>query len=310
MTTQIATGSISQAQFDDQVRIPKAALLQILGSFGVTLQLHLVKSSGSVEQLGFGGEIDLVLQVGDAFAKGKTLGKLHEADQIATAVTAVAIEEVLGGMDIEGRLLIRMQRAESHELIAGADMVSGPVVPPQVLQQRQTLFELLQILAHDVALSSWLSVGQDRPHSQARMVGASKSFKSAKARSYGEAGKPWARRVLHHRTKRDGECGHEVSGTVSSATAINSISSRRPSLQIGQRCAFSLTSPLSLCEGAAGRGAASRVRHKSSLDLRTRLARKPNCRMRTSPVGSTCSRKRRRNSTASSVMSLVRARCA
>ena len=41
------------------------------------------------------------------------------------------------------------------ELIAGADMVSGPVVPPQVVQQRQTLFELLQILAHGVALSSW-----------------------------------------------------------------------------------------------------------------------------------------------------------
>src|SRR5580658_183641 len=200
MTTQIATGSISQAQFDDQVRIPKAALLQILGSFGVTLQLHLVKRSGSVEQLGFGGEINLVLQVGNALAKGKTLGKLHEADQIATAVTAVAIEQILAGIDIEGRLLIRMQRAESHELIAGADMVSGPVVPPQVLQQRPTLFELLQILAHDVALSSWLSVGQDRPHSQARMVGASESFKSAKARSYGEAGKPWARRVLHHRT--------------------------------------------------------------------------------------------------------------
>src|ERR1700682_4567988 len=107
-----------------------------------------------------------MLQVGDAFAKGKLLGKLHEADQVATAVTAVAIEQILAGIDIERRLRIRMQRAESPDLVAGADMVSGPVVPLQVLQQRQTLFELLQILAHGVALSSWLSVGEDRQFSQ------------------------------------------------------------------------------------------------------------------------------------------------
>jgi hypothetical protein len=84
MATQITTGSISQAKFDDQARISKAAFLQILGRFGVTLQLHVVKSSGSVEQLGLGVEIDLLLQVGNAFAKRKTLGKLHEADQITT----------------------------------------------------------------------------------------------------------------------------------------------------------------------------------------------------------------------------------
>ena len=51
----------------------------------------------------------------------------------------------------------------------------------------------------------------------------------------------------------------------------------------------------------------SRARHCSSLCLRTRLARKPNWRMRTNPEGSTWSRKRRMNSTASRVMVLVRA---
>lgn len=44
-----------------------------------------------------------MLQVGNAFAKGKTPGKLHEADQIATAVTTVAIEQILAGIDIAGR---------------------------------------------------------------------------------------------------------------------------------------------------------------------------------------------------------------
>src|ERR1700680_253882 len=117
-----------------------------------------------------------MLQVGDAFAKRKSLGKLHEADQIASAVTAVTIEQILAGIDIERRLRIRMQRAESHELVAFADMVSGPVVPLQILQQWQTLFELFQILAHGLDLSSWLSVREDRPHSQARMVGTFKIF--------------------------------------------------------------------------------------------------------------------------------------
>src|SRR6202049_1487708 len=117
-----------------------------------------------------------MLQVGDAFAKRKLLGKLHEADQIASAVTAVTIEQILAGIDIERRLRIRMQRAKSDELVAGADMVSGPVVPLQVFQQWQTLFELFQILAHGLDLSSWLSVGEDQLHSQARMVGATKSL--------------------------------------------------------------------------------------------------------------------------------------
>ena len=55
MTPQVATGSIAEAQFGDQVRILEASLLQILGRFGVALQLHLVKNSGSVEYLGLGG---------------------------------------------------------------------------------------------------------------------------------------------------------------------------------------------------------------------------------------------------------------
>ena len=48
----------------------------------------------------------------------------------------------------------------------------------------------------------------------------------------------------------------------------------------------------------------SRARHSASFFPRARLARKPNCRMRTNPLGRICSRKRRMNSTASSVMTL------
>ena len=38
MTQQIATGSIAEAQFGDQARIPEASLLQILRRFAVALQ--------------------------------------------------------------------------------------------------------------------------------------------------------------------------------------------------------------------------------------------------------------------------------
>jgi hypothetical protein len=80
-----------------------------------------------------------------------------------------------------------------------------------------------------------------------------------------------------------------------SSTTIN-----LPSLQIGQRCGSSML--VVLASGSMGMGAAdaaSRARHWISFCLRTRLARKPKWRMRTKPEGSTWSRKRRMNSTAS-----------
>ena len=89
------------------------------------------------------------------------------------------------------------------------------------------------------------------------------------------------------------------------ATAIK-IRSRAdwPTLQMGQRWRFQASISRFAVSESHVRRAASRVRHSSSLICGTRLARKPNWRMRTRPVGSTCSRKRRRNSIASSVMSL------
>ena len=57
-------------------------------------------------------------------------------------------------------------------------------------------------------------------------------------------------------------------------------------------------------EGECGRGLVSRVwRHRVNNPARRRLARKPKERMRTKPRGSVCSRNRRRNSSAVTVMS-------
>jgi hypothetical protein len=45
---------------------------------------------------------------------------------------------------------VLMQRTESRELGAGTDPMSSPVVPLQILQQRNALFEPFEVLAHGV----------------------------------------------------------------------------------------------------------------------------------------------------------------
>src|SRR5919112_1237683 len=57
--------------------------------------------------------------------------------------------------------------------------------------------------------------------------------------------------------------------------------------------------------GSSGGGAESRSRHSASFLVRWRLARKPTWRMRWKPSGTVCCRKRRMNSSAGSVMTLV-----
>src|SRR5712691_6974665 len=150
MTSQIAAGGIAEAQFLDQVRIPQTSILQILDRFGMSVELHLVKVGGFREHLGLRGQSDVLLQTDEALAEGEVLGKLHKADQVTAALTAVTVEQILAGIDIERRPGIPVQRAESHELLSCGDAATGPVAPLQVLQQRNTLFELFQILTHKV----------------------------------------------------------------------------------------------------------------------------------------------------------------
>ena len=65
----------------------------------------------------------------------------------------MAIEQVSLRVNVERGMSFLMQRAESHELRPGADALSLPVVPIQEFQKRNTVFELFEILAHDVHTS-------------------------------------------------------------------------------------------------------------------------------------------------------------
>src|SRR5713226_5658100 len=202
MTPQIAAGSIAEAQFLNQVRILQTSILQILNRFGIAVELHLEKGSGSGEQRGLSGQSEVLFQTGEAFAEGEVLGKLHKADQVTAALTAVTIEQILAGIDIERRPGIRVQRAESHELLSRGDAATGPVAPLQVLQQRNTLFELFQVLAH--GLFSFLERAYERTGRIPRQGWwvTENLFRSAEARSGEGAGKQWARTVAR---RRDGE---------------------------------------------------------------------------------------------------------
>jgi hypothetical protein len=98
-----------------------------------------------------------------------TLGLYDE--QVASLPAAVAVEQVLAAVDTEGGASILMQRAESDELVVRSGGAPAPVVPLQVLQQRNALFEPFQILTHGVNRPSRVRVRTCSSRSQARMVG-------------------------------------------------------------------------------------------------------------------------------------------
>ena len=74
--------------------------------------------------------------------------KFHKANQVAAPPAAVAVEQILASIDVEGGTGFLMQGTESDELGASPGAVPGPVVPLQEIQQRNALFEPFQILAH------------------------------------------------------------------------------------------------------------------------------------------------------------------
>jgi hypothetical protein len=94
----------------------------------------------------------LPLEMGDTLTEREIEEKFDQADQIAAAPTSMTVENILARIDAEGRPAFAVQRTQADELLAGAGAVNCPVVPLQVLQQRNSLFELPHILAHGLFL--------------------------------------------------------------------------------------------------------------------------------------------------------------
>ena len=97
--------------------------------------------------------------------------ELHKADQIATLPASVAVEQVPAGIDIEGRARIPVQWTKPYKLLPGAPTAGRPVMPLQIVQQREMLFELFQVRIQGFVFLQESRLRRIGPFSQARMVG-------------------------------------------------------------------------------------------------------------------------------------------
>jgi len=133
----------------------QSALLQIAQRFRVEIELLLIKSSGLLkhgDRIGWRSAV--LLKVSKALTEGQLAGQLDEAQEIAALTAAVTVEEIFAGVDIERRAGVRMQRTESDELGAMTSGPEDPVLLPQIIEQRQALFEFFEVLAHGAVLPS------------------------------------------------------------------------------------------------------------------------------------------------------------
>ena len=94
------------------------------------------------------GHVEQLLEMSDGFRKGEMLRQLDEAKQVAALATAVAVEDVFGRIDVEGRMSFSMQGTQADVFGMSADRPRPPVLPSQVIQQWEAPLERFQVLAH------------------------------------------------------------------------------------------------------------------------------------------------------------------
>src|SRR5438552_10816200 len=175
MSAQAPTRGITDSQFFDQGGIVQSSLLKISQCLGVAFELLLIERGGLLEHSGrVGCKSALLLEVVDTLAKGQMTGQLDKAKEIAALTATVTVKEIFAGVDIERRAGFRMQGTKSDELGSVSDGPGGPMLLPQIIEQRKALFQFFEVLAHDAVLPLEVNVGEGRQHSQARMVGKGK----------------------------------------------------------------------------------------------------------------------------------------
>src|SRR5215469_2854311 len=164
MSAQAPAGSITNPQFLDRGGIVQSALVQIVECLGMAIELVLIESGGLLQNGGrVGGRSTLLLEVSEALAKGKMAGQLNKAQKIAALTATVTVEEIFAGIDIKRGPGFRVQRTESHELGTVTGRPTGPILLPQIVEQRQAQFEFFGILAHGRCWPPEANVRRSRP---------------------------------------------------------------------------------------------------------------------------------------------------
>ena len=86
----------------------QTALLQIADRFRMAVELELIEGSRLLQQPGNGSGCESLLEKGHRLVEWQIEEELDKADQVATAAAAVAVEQILSGVDVEGRTRLWM----------------------------------------------------------------------------------------------------------------------------------------------------------------------------------------------------------
>jgi len=116
-------------------------LLKITQCLGVTFELLLIESGSLLADGGrVGWKSALLLEVSEALAKRQMAGQLDKANEIAALAATVIVEEIFASVDIERSAGFRMQGTQSDEFGAVSGGPGGPILLPQIVEQRKGLF--------------------------------------------------------------------------------------------------------------------------------------------------------------------------
>ena len=118
----------------------------------------------------------MLLEISEALAEGQMAGQLDKAKEVAALAAAVTVKEIFAGVDIERRPGFRVQRTESDELGAVTGRPGGPILLPQIVEQRQALFEFFDILAHGVVGLRRRTLEEGRPAFPGKDGGRGENF--------------------------------------------------------------------------------------------------------------------------------------
>ena len=108
MPPQVSAGSITDAHLLDQGGVVQTALLQVADRFWMAVELELIEGGRLLQQPGNGSGCKFLLENRHRLVERQIEEELDKPDQIATAAAAVAVEQILSGVDVEGRTSLWM----------------------------------------------------------------------------------------------------------------------------------------------------------------------------------------------------------